>query len=92
MMTRLRVALATHRTTPLFLAALARRGFVRRPRGAPVLVATTGVVQFLARESKEGGRSGNKERHEMGEEDLALTVTEQRGQSAVVLHWGRAHR
>ena len=74
------------------LGALARHGFARRPRGTPSMVGPAGVVQFLARESKEGGRSGNKERHEMGEEDLALTVTEQRGQSAVVLHWSRAHR
>jgi len=56
------------------LASLGRQGFAIRPRGMPSFSGATGRVQFLAR----------------GREDLALTISEQGGERAIVMHWGRS--
>jgi hypothetical protein len=58
------------------LASLRRHGFHERPRGTPSFSGAGGSLQFLAR----------------GSEELAMAISEQAGERAIVLHWGRAGR
>jgi hypothetical protein len=55
------------------ITALARHGFVQPERGTTSFKGAGGVAQFLVR----------------GSEELALTISEQEGQRALVMHWGR---
>ncbi len=55
------------------IAALARHGFEQPARGPTSFREPGGVAQFLVR----------------GSEELALTISEQEGQRALVMHWGR---
>jgi hypothetical protein len=58
------------------LATFARQGFQHQPDGSPSFVGTGGSLQFLTR----------------GNQELALAISEQAGERAVVLHWGRTGR
>jgi hypothetical protein len=53
---------------------LARHGFRHQPRSMPSFGGATGSLQVLAR----------------GSEDLAMAISEQAGERAIVMHWGRA--
>ena len=55
------------------ITALARHGFAQPARGTTSFRGAGGVAQFLVR----------------GSEELALTISEQEGQRALVMHWGR---
>ena len=66
-------ALSADALSRSMLAELGRQGFATRPRHMPSFSGVSGQVQFLAR----------------GREDLALTISEQGGERAIVMHWGR---
>lgn len=58
------------------LSSFARQGFLHQPDSTPSYVGAGGSLRFLRR----------------GNQELALAISEQAGERAIVLHWGRTGR